>query len=73
MRSSWSAATIVVLALVACSGSFGAAFDMDPKDLLIETPEYTGIIISEDAASEFGVLFDKGLTGFWEPSVNDAA
>jgi hypothetical protein len=73
MRFSWIAATIVVLSLIACSGPFGAAFEMDPKDLRIETPEYTGIIISEDSASEFGVLFDKGLTGFWEPSVNDAA
>ena len=56
------AATILVLSLIACSG---------PKDLLIETPEYTGVIIPEEAAPEFGFLFDSALTGFWEPAAND--
>jgi hypothetical protein len=39
-----------------------------PENTLIETPEYTGVIISQHAASEFSFLFDKALTGYWEPS-----
>jgi hypothetical protein len=42
-----------------------------PENTLVETPEYTGVIISENGASEFSYLFDKASTGFWEPSVND--
>ena len=42
-----------------------------PENTLIETPRYTGVIISEDGASEFSYLFDKASTGFWEPSIND--
>jgi|GEM_PF-5963092 len=38
---------------------------------LIETPEYTGVIFTQNRASEFGFLFDKASTEFWEPSVND--
>jgi hypothetical protein len=42
-----------------------------PENTLVETPEYTGVIISENGASEFSYLFDKASTGFWEPSIND--
>ncbi len=37
---------------------------------LIETPEYTGVIFSENRASEFSFLFDKASTEFWEPSID---
>jgi hypothetical protein len=39
----------------------------------IETPAYTGVIISQNGASEFGYLFAGASTGFWEPSTNDVA
>jgi hypothetical protein len=42
-----------------------------PDNILVETPEYTGVIISGDGASEFTYLFDKASTGFWEPSIAD--
>ena len=42
-----------------------------PENILVETPEYTGIIISEEGVSEFSYLFDTASTGFWEPSIND--
>ena len=44
-----------------------------PDNTLIETPEYTGIIASENGASEFSYLFDQDLTGFWEPSSDDVS
>jgi hypothetical protein len=42
-----------------------------PENTLIETPGYTGVIISENGASEFGYLFDSDSTEFWEPSIDD--
>jgi hypothetical protein len=42
-----------------------------PENTLIETPEYTGVIISKNGASEFGYIFDQASTSFWEPSVDD--
>ena len=41
------------------------------ENTLIETPEYTGVIISESGASEFSYLFDEASTTFWEPSIDD--
>lgn len=38
---------------------------------LVETPEYTGVIFSEERASEFRFLFSEESTNFWEPSVED--
>ncbi len=73
MKLPFIAATIVVLSLIACNGTTEPDSKMDPKSLLIETPEYTGVIITEDAAPEFGILFDKAVTGFWQPSVNDVS
>ena len=40
---------------------------------LIETPTYTGVIISEKGTSEFGYLFVGASTEFWEPSTDDIA
>lgn len=40
---------------------------------LVETPAYTGVIISENGASEFGFLFNQASTTFWEPSVDDVS
>lgn len=39
----------------------------------IKTPEYTGVIISENGASEFGYLFASASTEFWEASKDDIA
>jgi hypothetical protein len=39
----------------------------------IETPEYTGVIISENGASEFGYLFASASPEFWEASTDDIA
>jgi hypothetical protein len=44
-----------------------------PDNTLIETPEYTGVIVSENGASEFSYLFDQDLTEFWEPSIDDVS
>jgi hypothetical protein len=44
-----------------------------PENILIETPEYTGVIISKDGASEFSYLFDEASTRFWEPSIDDVS
>jgi len=42
-----------------------------PGNTLIETPEYTGVIFSQNRASESSFLFDKASTEYWEPSIND--
>jgi hypothetical protein len=42
-----------------------------PENTLIETPEYTGIVVSESGVSEFSYLFDEASTRFWEPSPRD--
>jgi hypothetical protein len=39
----------------------------------IETPAYTGVIISENGASEFGYLCAGTFTELWEPSTGDIA
>ena len=44
-----------------------------PENILVETPEYTGVIISESGASEFGYVFGKAPSGFWEPSIDDVS
>jgi hypothetical protein len=44
-----------------------------PGNILVETPGYTGVIVSENGASEFGYLFDEDSTRFWEPSVDDVS
>ena len=44
-----------------------------PGNTLVETPEYTGVIITEDGASDFGILFDESITAFWEPSIDDVS
>jgi hypothetical protein len=44
---------------------------ISPENILVETSEYTGVIISESGASEFSYLFDQASTEFWEPSITD--
>lgn len=44
-----------------------------PKNTLVETPGYTGVIVSEEGASAFRYLFDQASTTFWEPSSDDIA
>ena len=75
MRLPLVAAAIVALSLIACSGSEKPASGMDrentPENTLIEAPEYTGVVISKNGASEFRYLFDEASTGFWEPTIDD--
>ena len=71
MRSQFIAATIAALSLVACSRSEMPAQRVGGGNVLIETPEYTGVIFSKDRASEFSFLFDEASTSYWEPSVDD--
>jgi hypothetical protein len=91
-------ATILAVALIACSGPEQPDSGLDPESTVIETPEhseaspsgesptpkgpentlietpkYTGVIISENGASEFRYLFDEVSTGFWEPSPADVS
>jgi hypothetical protein len=70
MRFPLVAAAIVALLLVACNGQ-EATPEVGPENTLIETPEYTGVIISENGASEFRYLFDEASTTFWQPSIAD--
>ena len=65
------AATIVVLSLIACNSPKESTPEMAPENTLIETPEYTGVIISESGVSEFSYLFDQASTTFWEPAIDD--
>jgi hypothetical protein len=65
--------TIVVLSLIACNGPTKSTPGIGSENTLTETPEYTGVIISEDGASEFGYRFDEASTEFWEPSTDDVA
>ena len=73
MRFPFIVATIVVLLLIACNVPKEFALEMDPGNTLIETPEYTGVIISKNGASEFGHLFDETSIEFWEPSIDDVS
>ena len=65
--------TILALLLISCNGPKEPTSEAGPENTLIETPEYTGVIISENGASEFGYLFDQTSTGFWEPSIDDVS
>jgi hypothetical protein len=71
MRFPLIPATIVALSLIACSGPEKPASGMGRENTLIEAPEYTGVIVSENGALEFSYLFDKASTKFWEPSTDD--
>lgn len=71
MRLPRIAVPIAALSLIACNGPKTTASGMGPENTLIETSEYTGIIISESGASEFGYLFSEAPTDFWEPSTDD--
>lgn len=73
MRFLSLAAIILVLLLVACNGPKDPASETGPENTLVETSEYTGVIISENGASEFSYLLDHASTGFWEPSVADVS
>jgi hypothetical protein len=42
-----------------------------PENTLIETPAYTGVIVSEAGVAEFSYIFDQDSATFWEPSVDD--
>jgi hypothetical protein len=43
------------------------------ENTLIETAEYTGVIISDVGASKFSYLFDESSNEFWEPSIDDVS
>jgi hypothetical protein len=43
------------------------------ENALVETAEYTGVIISENGAAEFSYLFDQDSTSFWEPTADDVS
>jgi hypothetical protein len=73
MRFPLIAATIVALSLIACSGPEKSDSGMGLENTLIETPEYTGVIFSENRASEWSFLFDEASTRFWEPSIDDVS
>lgn len=40
---------------------------------LIETPEYTGVLISKKGASEFDYVFNEPPPEYWQPSVSDVS
>jgi hypothetical protein len=68
VRFPFIAAAILVLALIACNGPGKPA-----SNTLIETPEYTGVIFSENAASKFSFFFDEASTEYWQPSIDDVS
>lgn len=71
MRFASIAVAAVALSLVACNGPGESSSGMGPNNTLVETPEYTGVIISKSGASEFAYLFDEASISFWEPSIDD--
>lgn len=72
-RSLLLVVTIATGVLSACVGSAEVTSEPAGDNTLVETTAYTGIIISENGASEFRYLFDDGSNGFWEPSRADVA
>jgi len=73
MKFALFAVTVLAFLLIACSGPEEPTLEMEPENKLVETPEYTGVIISKSGASEFSYLFDQASTGFWEPSIDDVS
>jgi hypothetical protein len=71
MRFPLVAAAVVALLLPACNGPGKPKPDIGPQSTPVETPQYTAVIISGDAAAQSGFLFDKAVTGYWEPSLDD--
>jgi len=68
MRFPFIAAAVVVLSLLACNGPTKST-----SNTLVETPDYTGVIVSKHRASEWGFLFNLASTEFWEPSEDDVS
>ena len=73
MRFPLIAATLVALSLIACTAPELPTPVTGPENILIEMPEYTGVIFSKSAASEWNFLFDEATTEFWEPSGDDVS
>jgi hypothetical protein len=73
MRFLFLAVTTVGLLLSACNGPREATSETGPENTLVETSEYTGVIVSENGVSEFRYLFDEASTRFWEPSIDDVS
>ena len=73
MRFSFLVVTVAALLLIACNGPQETPTETAPENVLVETPEYTGVIVSENGVSEFRYLFDETSTAFWEPSVDDVS
>jgi hypothetical protein len=72
MRFLFISAAILALSLVACNGPEEPAPRVGPGNTLVETLEYTGVLISKDGASEFSHVFGES-TEFWEPSIDDVS
>jgi hypothetical protein len=62
-------ALVVAVSLVACNVPATPTLE----NTLIETSEYTGVLVSRNGALAFGYLFDGASTEFWEPSVDDVS
>jgi hypothetical protein len=73
MRTLPIAAAIVALLLIACDGPTNPISGFGSGNTLVETTDYTGVIISEDGASEFSYVFDSSVTEFWKPSMDDVS
>jgi uncharacterized lipoprotein YajG len=53
MRFVFLVVTVVALLLTACNGPQETPSDTGPENILVQTPEYTGVIVSENGVSEF--------------------
>jgi hypothetical protein len=89
MRLPFITVAIVVLFLTACNGtqkptpepsreptpepSKEPTPEPSPESILIETPEYTGVLFTKAGASKFSRRFESVSTGFWEPSIDDVS
>jgi hypothetical protein len=97
MRLPFIAVAILVLLLIACSGSQEPTSEPgrkptpepskeptpepskeptpepSPESILIEAPEYTGVVFTKNGATKFGRRFESVSTGFWEPSIDDVS
>jgi hypothetical protein len=66
-------ATIVVLSLISCSPPGVPTSQSSPRNTLIESSQYIGVIFSKSNAAEWSFLFDEATTEFWEPSGDDVS
>jgi hypothetical protein len=73
MRFVFRVVTVSAVLLTACNGPQETPSETPPENILVEAPDYAGVIVSENGFSEFRYLFDETSTAFWVPSEDDVS